>query len=149
MASKPPGLPSVIAHRGASGHRPENTLAAFDPAIDMGADALEFDVVMSKDRHLVVRHESRLGPTTDVAERRADDPNVEDLTLAELRGLRARERWPVLRRSSAMHDGRYGIPMLGEVLALALRDAEYREGRLLFAGQRPEDVRPLSSTFEN
>ena len=123
--------PIIIAHRGASGHRPEHTLAGYELAVRMGADYIEPDVVITKDGVLVVRHEHRLDETTDVAERfpqfrttkrvgsdTATGWFVEDLTLAQVRMLRARERLPT--RSHA-YDGQFGIPTLDEVLDLAVR----------------------------
>lgn len=104
--------PIVIAHRGASGERPEHTLAAYARAIEQGADFIEPDLVMTKDDVLVIRHENEISGTTDVAEhpefaaRRATKTIdgkavtgwfVEDFTLAELKTLRARERLPQLR----------------------------------------------------
>jgi glycerophosphoryl diester phosphodiesterase len=102
----------VIAHRGASGERPEHTRAAYELAIDQGADFIEPDLVMSRDAALVVRHENEISGTTDVAdhpefaERRTTKIIdgvattgwfTEDFTLAELKTLRARERLPTLR----------------------------------------------------
>ena len=63
------GEPLVIAHRGASAYRPEHTLAAYQLAIDMGADFIEPDLVSTKDRVLVARHENEISGTTDVATR--------------------------------------------------------------------------------
>src|SRR6188472_1029975 len=63
------GEPLVIAHRGASAYRPEHTLAAYQLAIDMGADYIEPDLVSTKDRVLVTRHENEISGTTDVATR--------------------------------------------------------------------------------
>ena len=126
--------PIVIAHRGASAHRPEHTLPAYELAIELGADFIEPDVVATRDGHLVARHENEISGTTDVAERPefADRRTVkevdgvrkkgwftEDLTLEELRTLRARERLPELR--STGFDGRFAIPTLDEVIALAAR----------------------------
>lgn len=123
--------PLVIAHRGASGHRPEHTLAAYELAIAQGADCIEPDLVATKDGHLVARHEPEIGGTTDVArrfpERRrtmiVDGDTVTgwfttDFTRAELRTLRARER--TASRSHAF-DGRFGVPTFDEVLALLAR----------------------------
>ncbi|HIL58556.1 MAG TPA: glycerophosphodiester phosphodiesterase, partial [Rhodothermales bacterium] len=59
----------VIAHRGASGHRPEHTLAAYRLAVEMGADVIEPDVVSTKDGVLIARHENEISGTTDVASR--------------------------------------------------------------------------------
>ncbi len=107
--SAPPAKPTVIAHRGASGERPEHTRAAYDLAIEQGADFIEPDLVMTRDGHLVVRHENEISETTDVADRpefaaRRTTRDVdgvpisgwftEDFTLAELKTLRARLRRP-------------------------------------------------------
>src|ERR671914_684812 len=108
--------PIVIGHRGASGHRPEHTLEAYELAIDQGADYIEPDLVITRDGVLVARHEHRLDETTDVAERFPERRTMkrfggdsaagwfaEDFTLAELRTLRARER---LAFRSRAFDGR-------------------------------------------
>lgn len=121
--------PIVIAHRGASGHRPEHTLEAYALAVQMGADFIEPDLVSTKDGVLIARHENEIGGTTDVATkfpdrrttRMVDGDSVsgwftEDFTLAELRTLRAKERLPF--RSTA-YDGRFLVPTFDEVLALA------------------------------
>jgi glycerophosphoryl diester phosphodiesterase len=127
-------LPLVIGHRGASGYRPEHTLAAYQLAIGMGADYIEPDLVSTKDHVLVARHENEIGGTTDVAahpefaDRRTTkmiDGNpvtgwfTEDFTLAELRTLRARERLPELRPDNTVFDGLYQVPTLQEVIDLA------------------------------
>ena len=128
--------PIVIAHRGASGHRPEHTLAAYELAARQGADYIEPDLVSTRDGHLVTRHENEISGTTDVAERpqfagrrttKAIDGSsmdgwfTEDFTLAELKTLRAKERIPALRPGNAEHDGRYEIPTFQEVIDLAAR----------------------------
>ena len=128
--------PIVIAHRGASGSRPEHTLAAYELAIDQGADVIEPDLVPTRDDVLVARHENAIGGTTDVAahpefaDRRTTktidgqvltDWFVEDFTLAELKTLRARERLPALRPGNTAYDGRFAIPTLAEIIALAQR----------------------------
>ncbi|MCZ8206089.1 glycerophosphodiester phosphodiesterase [Gemmatimonas sp.] len=125
----PTDRPIIVAHRGASGHRPEHTVAAYTLAVEMGADFIEPDLVSTKDGVLVARHENEIGGTTDVAskfpERRTrkvvDGDSVtgwftEDFTLAELRTLRARER---LSFRSHAYDGQFPIPTFDEVLALA------------------------------
>lgn len=132
--STPLSSPIVIAHRGASGSRPEHTLAAYDLAIDQGADFIEPDLVPTKDDVLVARHENAIAETTDVAahpefaDRRTtktiDGVRVtgwftEDLTLAELRTLRAKERLPKVRPGNTAYDGRYPVPTFDEVIALA------------------------------
>lgn len=125
--------PIVIAHRGASGERPEHTLAAYERAIEQGADFIEPDLVATRDGVLVARHENEISETTDVAEhpefaarrttKTIDGRTVtgwftEDFTLAELKHLRARERLPKLRPgNTAWRDER--IPTLDEVIALA------------------------------
>ncbi len=122
-------IPLVIAHRGASGYRPEHTLTAYALAVEMGADYIEPDLVSTSDGVLVARHENEISGTTDVADRfpsrrtrkEIDGVSItgwftEDFTLAELQTLRARERLPF--RSHA-YDGQFAIPTFNEVLALA------------------------------
>jgi glycerophosphoryl diester phosphodiesterase len=126
--------PLVIAHRGASGERPESTLLAFRQAIAEGADFIEPDLEVTKDGHLVVRHENEISQTTDVAQRpefaaRKTTKSVqgtqvtgwftEDFTLAELKSIRCRERLPKLRPGSAAYDGREQVPTYQEVIDLA------------------------------
>lgn len=128
--------PLVIAHRGASGHRPEHTLAAYELAIDQGADYVEPDLVVTRDGVLVARHENELSLTTDVASRpqfagrrrtqAIDGRSVsgwfsEDFTLEEIRTLRATERFRRERPANAGYDGRFAVATLDEVIALALR----------------------------
>src|SRR5678815_3054203 len=67
--AQPKKKPIVIAHRGASGDRPEHTLAAYRLAIEHGADFIEPDLVLTRDGVLVARHENEIGGTTDVATR--------------------------------------------------------------------------------
>jgi glycerophosphoryl diester phosphodiesterase len=129
-------LPLVIGHRGASGYRPEHTLASYRLAIEMGADYIEPDLVSTKDHVLVTRHENNIADTTDVAahpefaSRRTTktiDGNpmtgwfTEDFTLAELRTLRAKERLPDLRPANTAFDGLYQVPTFQEVIDLAKR----------------------------
>jgi glycerophosphoryl diester phosphodiesterase len=124
-------LPLVIAHRGASGYRPENTLAAFELGINQGADGIEFDVVNTKDSKLIIRHENLLSQTTNIRDLEAfagleragnlgeethSDWYSEDLTLEEIKSLRAIERVPDLRPGSSKFDGQFEIPTLSEVL---------------------------------
>lgn len=134
--SKPMSEPIVIAHRGASGLRPEHTIAAYELAIDQGADFIEPDLVPTKDNVLVARHENAITDTTDVADhaefagRRTTKTIdgemitgwfVEDFTLAELKTLRAKERLPQLRPRNTAYDGKFEIPTLAEIIALAKR----------------------------
>ena len=131
------GEPIVIAHRGASAYRPEHTLAAYQLAIDMGADYIEPDLVSTKDRVLVARHENEISGTTDVATRpefanrkrtKVIDGTpltgwfTEDFTLAELKTLRAIERIPDLRPANTAFNGLYQVPTLQEVIDLAQRE---------------------------
>ncbi len=126
--------PLVIGHRGASGYRPEHTAAAYQLAFAQGADAVEPDVVLSKDGVAVVRHENEISGTTDVAAHpefagRRTTKEVdgvpttgwftEDFTWPELQTLRARERLPAIRPASAGFDGRFGLLRLADVLRLA------------------------------
>ncbi len=126
----------VIGHRGASGYRPEHTLASYELAARMGADFIEPDLVLTKDGVLVARHENEISMTTDVADhpefagRKAtkvvDGVSLtgwftEDFTLAELKTLRAKERIPAVRQENTMYDGRYQIPTFDEVIALRVR----------------------------
>jgi glycerophosphoryl diester phosphodiesterase len=144
----------IIAHRGASGERPEHTLAAYERAIDEGADFIEPDLVVTKDLVLVARHENELSDTTDVADhpefaerRRAKEIDgqltngwfAEDFTLAELRTLRAKERLPGLRPANARYDGLYQVPTLSEILAL-VRAKQAETGRTI--GLYPELKHP-------
>ncbi|RZU30516.1 glycerophosphodiester phosphodiesterase [Blastococcus saxobsidens] len=123
----------VVGHRGASGYRPEHTLASYELAARMGADYIEPDVVSTKDGVLVARHENEISGTTDVADRpefadRRTTKTIdgvpftgwftEDFTLAELRTLRAVERLPEVREENTLYDGLYQVPTLDEVLAL-------------------------------
>jgi len=134
--SQPLSPPIVIAHRGASGLRPEHTLAAYTLAIEQGADFIEPDLVLTKDNVFVARHENDITGTTDVARhpefaaRRTtkliDGEShtgwfTEDFTLADLKTLRAIERLPKLRPDNASYDGQFEVPTLAEVIALAKR----------------------------
>ncbi len=130
--ARPP--PIVIAHRGASGERPEHTIAAFRLAIAQGGDYIEPDLVMTRDGVLVCRHENEISGTTDVAahsefaarrmEKTVDGVAatgwwVEDFTLAELKTLRCKERLPQLRPGNTAFDGQEAIPTFAEALTLA------------------------------
>lgn len=155
MAPTPslPARPLVIAHRGASGYLPEHTLEAYVLAIEQGADFIEPDLVATADGELIARHENELSGSTDVAShdafaarrttKRIDGRDItgwfsEDFTLAEIRSLRARERLPVLRKASAAHDGRYGIPSLRDIVRL-VHEADAQGRRV---GIYPETKRP-------
>jgi glycerophosphoryl diester phosphodiesterase len=128
--------PIVVGHRGASAHRPEHTLLSYETAIALGADYIEPDLVSTKDRVLVARHENEISGTTDVenhpefAARRTTKTIdglpitgwfTEDFTLAELRTLRAEERIPDLRPDNTAFNGLAQIPTFDEVVKLARR----------------------------
>ncbi len=146
--------PVVIAHRGASGERPEHTLLAYGLAVDQGCDFIEPDLVVTRDGHLVVRHENEIGGTTDVAARpefaarkatkTIDGESLtgwftEDFTLAEIKTLRARERLPQLRPASAAFDGQAQVLTFDEVVAFARAESK-RVGRTI--GVYPEMKHP-------
>ncbi|WP_433790414.1 glycerophosphodiester phosphodiesterase [Actinoplanes sp. CA-252034] len=128
--------PLVVGHRGASGYRPEHTLASYELAARLGADYLEPDLVITKDGVLVCRHEPEIGGTTDVASRPEfaarkrtvvlDGVSVtgwwtQDFTLAELKTLRATERIPAIRQQNTVYDGYFEVPTFQEMLDLRKR----------------------------
>jgi glycerophosphoryl diester phosphodiesterase len=123
----------VFGHRGASGYRPEHTLASYELAARLGADYLEPDLVSTKDHVLVCRHEPEIGGTTDVSTRPEfasrkktvvlDGVSVtgwwtEDFTLAELKTLRAVERLPAVRQRNTLYNGLFEVPTFQEMLDL-------------------------------
>jgi glycerophosphoryl diester phosphodiesterase len=141
----PRKLPLVIGHRGASGYRPEHTRSAYELAITLGVDAIEPDIVVTRDGVLVLRHENEISGTTDVAahpefaDRRAtkkvDGVSLtgwftEDFTWDELRTLRAVERLPEVRQASATFDRTEGILRLQDLLDILDAGAE-RTGRAI------------------
>ncbi len=150
--------PIVIGHRGACGYRPEHTLESYRLAIELGADFIEPDLVMTRDGVLVARHENEIGGTTDVAahpefasRKRTQlidgQPMtgwfVEDFTLAELGSLRARERLPALRKANTAYDGQFSIPTFNEVLSFLAVTNKARAARGLSAiGVYPETKHP-------
>lgn len=153
-AAVPAQAQLIIAHRGASGERPEHTLAAYERAIDAGAHFIEPDLVATKDLVLVARHENELSDSTDVASReefasrqRTKEVDghlitgwfAEDFTLAELRTLRARERLGGLRPGNARYDGLYQVPTFDEIVSL-VRAKEAERGHRV--GLYPELKHP-------
>jgi glycerophosphoryl diester phosphodiesterase len=110
-------------------------MESLELALTMNVDALECDIVPTKDGHLVLRHEANLSDTTDVL----DHPELAgrhlstELTLAEIKTLRAKERMPNWRPGSAKFDGQFLIPTLkdflnsemavGQTLILEVKDA--------------------------
>lgn len=147
---------TVIAHRGASGERPEHTLESYRLAIEQGADYIEPDLVMTGDGVLIARHENEIGGTTDVAEHKQflarrrtqliDGETMtgwftEDFTLEELKTLRARERLPSLRPQNTAFDGRFSVPTFDEIMELATATNRNRPGRAPI-GVYPETKHP-------
>jgi glycerophosphoryl diester phosphodiesterase len=150
--------PILIAHRGASGERPEHTLASYQLAIDQGADFIEPDLVLTKDGVLVARHENEISETTDVAARpefaarkvnkTIDGKAVtgwftEDFTLAELKTLRAKERLPQLRPANTAYDGQFDVPTFNEILELIKTNEAKLKRRI---GVYPETKHPTYFT---
>ncbi|MEP3052391.1 MAG: glycerophosphodiester phosphodiesterase [Erythrobacter sp.] len=144
----------IIAHRGASAERPEHTLAAYELAIEQGADYIEPDLVPTKDLVLIARHENELSGTTDVANREEFEDRrrdkvidgqrvagwfAEDFTLAEIRTLRVKERIPSIRPRNTRFDGLYQVPTFAEIVQL-IRAKEAETGRQI--GIYPEIKHP-------
>lgn len=137
--------PIVIGHRGASGYRPEHTRSAYELAFQLGADAVEPDIVATRDGVLVIRHDVELTDTTDVADhpefasrrttKEIDGEQltgwfVEDFSWAELALLRAKERLGALRQASASFDGQFPILKLASLFDIVDAAAE-KEDRAL------------------
>jgi glycerophosphoryl diester phosphodiesterase len=155
--SRPSGTetqPLVFGHRGASGYRPEHTLASYELAIRLGVDVIEPDLVTTSDGVLVARHEPEISATTDVSAHpefaaRRTTKNLdgvavtgwftEDFTLRELRTLRAVERIPQIRPRNTLYNGRYQVPTFQEVIDLA-KKASRETGRRI--GIAPETKHP-------
>ncbi|GAA0942517.1 glycerophosphodiester phosphodiesterase [Virgisporangium aurantiacum] len=144
----------AIGHRGASGYRPEHTLASYRLAIAQGADYVEPDLVATKDGALVARHENEISGTTNVAQqpefadrrttKTIDGVPVtgwftEDFTLAELKRLRAIERLPAVRPGNTAYDGLFEVPTFQEVIDLVTSESR-RRGRQI--GIYPETKHP-------
>jgi glycerophosphoryl diester phosphodiesterase len=113
LRAERPARPEIIAHRGAhrgrSGQLPENTMAAFRNAVELGADRLELDIQMTRDGELVVIHDETVDRTTNGTGR------VADLTLAEIQTLDAGqgERVPTFKELLRFA-GEAGIPIMPE-----------------------------------
>lgn len=103
---KPKDKVAVIAHRGASAYAPENTLASFERAVEMGADWFELDCLLAKDGAVVVSHDNDVDRCTD------GTGNITEKTLAELKALDA----------GSWYDAKFAgerLPTLTEALDLA------------------------------
>jgi len=146
--------PIIIAHRGASGYRPEHTLASYELAIDLGADYIEPDLVITKDGILIARHENEISETTDIANHpefahlkttKIIDSEIktgwftEDFTIAEIKTLTAKERIPQLRPQNLVYEGMFSIPTFAEIIDLAQQKSQ-ETGRKI--GIYPETKHP-------
>ena len=159
-----PPVPTLIGHRGAPSLRPEHTLASYTQAIEDGANIIEPDLVSTRDGVLVARHENAIAilnadgsireATTDIADRPEfasrqatkiiDGKAItgwftEDLTLAELKTLRARERIAAVRPANVVYNGQFQVPTLQEVIDLA-KSKSIEKGRTI--GIYPETKHP-------
>lgn len=151
----PKSKPLIMGHRGVAGYYPDHTVFGYKKAVELGADFVEPDLVMTKDGVLVCRHEPYIGGTTDVANhpefagRRtsrevdgiliSNEWFVSDFTLAELKTIRAvqpltKERNPNYDRNPA-YDGQFEIPTFEEMI-IAVQDENKRLGKK--AGIIPE-----------
>jgi glycerophosphoryl diester phosphodiesterase len=142
----------IIAHRGASGALPEHTLEAYVRAIELGADFIEPDLVMTRDGVLVARHDPWLSASTDIsvrpefADRKSTvtgpageeltDWFAWDFTLDELKTLRARQVRP---GRPGDFDDLWAIPTYDEIAELAAAEQD-RTGRVI--GLYPETKWP-------
>lgn len=153
--------PIIIGHRGASGHRPEHTLESYKLAIDMGADFIEPDLVFTKDGHLVARHENEISETTDAAQvfpqkkttKKIDGSTVtgwftEDLTLSELKKLKAKERLPF---RSQEYNGLYSVPTIQEIFELVeeQRNLKGRKIGIYIETKHPTYFEKIGMPFEH
>ena len=135
----------IIGHRGASGYRPEHSRAAYELAFALGADAVEPDIVATKDGVLVLRHENEISGTTDVAQhpefasrkttKTIDGVSLigwftEDFTWSELATLGTIERLPALRQPSTSFNGQQGVLRLRDLVEI-IDAASARLGRQL------------------
>jgi glycerophosphoryl diester phosphodiesterase len=150
---QPQSRPFVIGHRGASAHAPENTLAAFQLAIEQGADGIELDVKRCASGEVVVMHDETVDRTTN------GTGKVQDLTLAQLRALdagngecvpmldevldlTAHTAWPFLVNIEVTN---YTTPKDGlEKLVVDVLRRHNCAGRILFSSFNPLTVRTLA-----
>ena len=107
----------VFGHRGACGYLPENTMPSLELGFELGSDAIEFDVVLTKDSVPVILHDLELTKTTNVASYPELPTSVYELTLKQLKLLRVMERYPEQRIESAKRSGQFEVPTLNELLA--------------------------------
>ncbi len=126
--------PIVVGHRGASGYRPEHTLASYALAIEQGADYVEPDLVITADGVLVARHENEIGGTTNIASHPefAESPYHQDhrwsrgqrlvhrgfLSAESEDTARARTHSATAYGANTRFDGEFEIPTFAEIIAL-------------------------------
>ena len=143
--------PLILGHRGAPGYLPEHTLESYALAVELGADFIEPDLVMTKDGFLIARHEPNIINTTDIRNRPefaarkrvvAVDGVAEegwfasDFTLAEIKTLRAIQAFS---ERPQQFNGKFEIPTLEEVIDLAKRKSK-EKNRII--GIYPETKHP-------
>lgn len=131
LGDEPTKKPLIIAHRGAQSLMPEHTLEGYQKAIEMSADYIEPDLVLTKDGHLIVRHEPMLSGTTNVSElpefadlkttknidgKMVTDWFAIDFTLAQIKKLRAKQAY---QGRPTTFDNQFEIPTFKEVMELA------------------------------
>lgn len=143
--------PAVIAHRGASGYLPEETLGGYELALNMGADYIEPDVQTTSDGELVAMHDSTLNRTTNVEQLfapRNGGYKVSDFTLAEIKTLTV-EPTGALASPDTTYPGftpsmanAYSVPTLAEVLEFL---NEYNDANGTKVGVYPESKTPYNS----
>lgn len=122
----------IIAHRGAQSILPEHTIEGYKKAIELGADFIEPDLVLTKDGHLIVRHEPMLSGTTNVSEiaefaslkttknvdgKMVTDWFVIDFTLAQIKKLKAKQAY---NGRPTNFDNQFNIPTFKEVIDLTI-----------------------------
>ncbi|GMH45298.1 hypothetical protein BSKO_13255 [Bryopsis sp. KO-2023] len=145
----PTDRPYNIGHRGASGELPEHTKEAYALAIHHGADFIECDVVVTKDKHLICRHEPNLSLSTDADEKfpekrgrytidgeELDGVFSVDLTLEEIRSLTANHQEKFKGVRGGDFDGQFGVCTLEEHIDIALNSV----GKVV--GIYPETIYP-------
>ena len=143
MLANDASRPLVIAHRGASGTRPENTFSAYERALALGADMIEIDLHLTRDGAIVITHDENLAGL-------GGDGMVGDVDLASVRGLDAgdqprdvRDRWPNRRDPGAVfpsHCACCGVDLPlrvgGEIQASALGTGRCGQSRLFSFADR-------------
>ncbi len=145
-------LPLVIAHRGAQSILPEHTIEGYKKASELNADFIEPDLVLTKDGHLIARHEPMLSGTTNIADlpefaslkttknldgKMVTDWFASDFTLKQIKTLRAKQAFS---SRPTDFDNLFEIPTFEEVIELAKKQSIER-GRIL--GIYPEIKHPL------